>query len=104
MVRPYFYILQVEKIWITMESSYREEIARDKIPPTESKLRGEIDHNKTPVHGDVGGNRDNQRDKDDEKAQGKEKSSANMDKGVKGLPHQQVPQPHDFSSEALEKL
>lgn len=79
-----------------------------KIPPKESKSREEIDDNRTPVHhGGVGGNRDNQKEKVDEKAQGKDWLSTNMDKGVKGLlPHQQVLQPSDFSSdsEALEKL
>lgn len=44
-----------------------------KIPPKESKSREEIDDNRTPVHhGGVGGNRDNQKEKVDEKAQGKD--------------------------------
>lgn len=63
------------------------------------KSQGEIAQDKkTPISMEKMGKK---AQKNDNK---KKKKSTNIDEEVKGLPHKQVPQPSDFSAEALEKL
>lgn len=46
----------------------------------------------------------NQRERNQDRGGGQKKMIKKEDEGPKPLPHQQVPQPEDFSSEGLEKL
>lgn len=46
----------------------------------------------------------NKREKNQDQGGGQKKMIKKEDEGPKPLPHQQVPQPEDFSSEGLEKL